>query len=204
MAEIIEMPKLSDTMTVGTLVKWLKKEGDKVAPGDMLCEVETDKATMEVENFAAGVMLKHYVAAGGQVPVGAPMCAIGKAGEAVPAAPTIAPKAAPAPAKPAAAAAPAKSVPTPVAKPATTPAPQPSFATGEETRRRKRCGACRHRRQRPRRTDCASRCFDGRKQARNANSSFISFHCRLADRPNWPGRNCSRLEHARDDCPPFT
>ena len=76
MAEIIEMPKLSDTMTVGTLVKWLKKEGDKVAPGDMLCEVETDKATMEVENFVAGVLLKHYVPAGGQVPVGAPMCAM--------------------------------------------------------------------------------------------------------------------------------
>jgi pyruvate dehydrogenase E2 component (dihydrolipoamide acetyltransferase) len=94
MAEIIEMPKLSDTMTVGTLVKWLKKEGDKVAPGDLLCEVETDKATMEVENFAAGVLLKHYVAAGAQVPIGAPMCAIGKAGEAAPAAPTIAPKAA--------------------------------------------------------------------------------------------------------------
>jgi len=124
MAEIIEMPKLSDTMTVGTLVKWLKKEGDKVASGDMLCEVETDKATMEVENFVAGVMLKHYVAAGGQVPVGAPMCAIGKAGEAVPAAPTIAPKAAPAPAKPATAApAPTKPVPAPAAKPAAAPAP---------------------------------------------------------------------------------
>jgi len=68
MANIIEMPKLSDTMTVGTLVKWLKKEGDKVNAGDLLCEVETDKATMEVENFVAGVILKHYVAAGGQIP----------------------------------------------------------------------------------------------------------------------------------------
>ncbi|MGA2053609.1 MAG: biotin/lipoyl-containing protein, partial [Opitutales bacterium] len=90
MAEIIEMPKLSDTMTVGTLVKWLKKEGDKVSSGDMLCEVETDKATMEVENFVPGVMLKHYVAAGGQVPVGAPMCAIGKPGESAPPAPASA------------------------------------------------------------------------------------------------------------------
>jgi len=47
MADIIEMPKLSDTMTVGTLVKWLKKEGDTVANGDMLAEVETDKAVAE-------------------------------------------------------------------------------------------------------------------------------------------------------------
>jgi pyruvate dehydrogenase E2 component (dihydrolipoamide acetyltransferase) len=114
MAEIIEMPKLSDTMTVGTLVKWLKKEGDKVSPGDMLCEVETDKATMEVENFVAGVILKHYVAAGGQIPVGAPMCAIGKPGEAPPAAPEVAAKAPP----------PAKSAPA--AAPATTPAQPPA------------------------------------------------------------------------------
>ncbi|HVU38286.1 MAG TPA: dihydrolipoamide acetyltransferase family protein [Opitutales bacterium] len=131
MAEIIEMPKLSDTMTVGTLVKWLKKEGDKVASGDKLCEVETDKATMEVEGFADGVMLKLYVAAGGQVPIGAPICAIGKPGEAAPPAPTIAPKAAPAPAKPAekskeqgAASKEPASKPAPAPKPAA-PAPQP-------------------------------------------------------------------------------
>jgi pyruvate dehydrogenase E2 component (dihydrolipoamide acetyltransferase) len=126
MAEIIEMPKLSDTMTVGTLVKWLKKEGDKVAAGDMLCEVETDKATMEVENFAAGVILKHYVAAGGQIPVGAPMCAIGKPGEAVPAAPTIAAKAPPA--KPAPAPTPAPAA-APVAKTAPAPVAQPKISS---------------------------------------------------------------------------
>ena len=134
MAEIIEMPKLSDTMTVGTLVKWLKKEGDKVAPGDELCEVETDKATMPVENFASGVLLKHYAAAGSQLPVGAPICAIGKAGEAAPDAPTAAPKAAPAPAKPAAPA-PAKPAPSaPVAKsapPPTAPVPSPQIANGK-------------------------------------------------------------------------
>ena len=127
MAEIIEMPKLSDTMSVGTLVKWLKKEGDKVASGDMLCEVETDKATMEVENFVDGVVLKHYVAAGGQVPVGAPMCAIGKAGEAVPSAPTIAPKAPPAPVKPALAAeskVPSAKPAAPASKPASPPPAQ--------------------------------------------------------------------------------
>lgn len=99
MAEIIEMPKMSDTMTVGTLVRWLKAEGDVVKAGDMLAEVETDKATMEVENFVAGTMLKHYMKAGSQVPVGAPMCAIGKAGEAAPevaAAPASKPAAEPA------------------------------------------------------------------------------------------------------------
>ncbi|MBC2594674.1 pyruvate dehydrogenase complex dihydrolipoamide acetyltransferase [Ruficoccus amylovorans] len=85
MAEIIEMPKLSDTMTVGTLVNWLKKEGDEVASGDMICEVETDKATMEVECFVDGVILKHYVPEGGEIPVGAPMCAVGQKGEEPPA-----------------------------------------------------------------------------------------------------------------------
>ncbi len=84
MAEIIEMPKLSDTMTVGTLVKWLVKEGDKIATGDMICEVETDKATMEVEVFTDGVLLKHYVAEGSQIPVGSPMCAVGQEGEDIP------------------------------------------------------------------------------------------------------------------------
>lgn len=84
MPVIIDMPKLSDTMTVGTLVNWLKKEGDAVAPGDMIAEVETDKATMELENFEAGILLKQYVAVGQQVAIGAPICAIGKAGEVVP------------------------------------------------------------------------------------------------------------------------
>ena len=54
MANIIEMPKLSDTMTVGTLVKWLKKEGDAVKAGDILAEIETDKATMEFESIDEG------------------------------------------------------------------------------------------------------------------------------------------------------
>jgi pyruvate dehydrogenase E2 component (dihydrolipoamide acetyltransferase) len=87
MADIIDMPKLSDTMTVGTLVRWLKKEGELVEAGEMLAEVETDKATMEVENFTKGVVLKHYVKQGEAVPIGAPMCAIGKKGETAPEAP---------------------------------------------------------------------------------------------------------------------
>jgi pyruvate dehydrogenase E2 component (dihydrolipoamide acetyltransferase) len=83
MAEIIEMPKLSDTMTVGTLVKWLKQEGDAVKTGDMLAEVETDKATMELECFFDGVLLKLFSQAGSQVPIGAPLCAVGQPGEQV-------------------------------------------------------------------------------------------------------------------------
>ena len=83
MPNIIEMPKLSDTMTVGTLVKWLKKEGDAVKSGDMLAEVETDKATMELESFFDGTLLKIFAPDGSQVELGAPLCAIGKAGEKV-------------------------------------------------------------------------------------------------------------------------
>lgn len=84
MAEIIEMPKLSDTMTTGTLVKWLKKEGDKVSSGEMIAEVETDKATMEVENFEDGVILKIYAQEGDSVPIGGPICAVGEEGEEAP------------------------------------------------------------------------------------------------------------------------
>jgi pyruvate dehydrogenase E2 component (dihydrolipoamide acetyltransferase) len=83
MPNIIEMPKLSDTMTVGTLVKWLKKEGDAVKSGDMLAEVETDKATMELESFFDGTLLKIFSSPGSQVAIGAPLCAIGKPGEKV-------------------------------------------------------------------------------------------------------------------------
>ena len=92
MANIIEMPKLSDTMTVGTLVKWLKKEGDAVKSGDMLAEVETDKATMELESFFDGTLLKIFAPGGSQVELGAPLCAIGKPGEKVDA-PAASPKA---------------------------------------------------------------------------------------------------------------
>ena len=84
MATLIDMPKLSDTMTVGTLVKWLKNEGDPVENGDMIAEVETDKATMEVECFDDGVLLKQYCQAGDEVPVGGPIAAIGEADEAAP------------------------------------------------------------------------------------------------------------------------
>ncbi len=85
MAIIIQMPKLSDTMTVGTLVRWLKQEGEALEPGDMLAEVETDKATMEVENFEKGILIKQYIPEGAQVAVGEAICALGAVGEAAPA-----------------------------------------------------------------------------------------------------------------------
>jgi pyruvate dehydrogenase E2 component (dihydrolipoamide acetyltransferase) len=85
MATIIEMPKLSDTMETGTVARWLKKEGDPVESGDMLAEIETDKATMELECFDDGILLKQYVSEGEQAPVGAPVCAIGEKGEEAPA-----------------------------------------------------------------------------------------------------------------------
>jgi pyruvate dehydrogenase E2 component (dihydrolipoamide acetyltransferase) len=66
----IEMPKLSDTMTEGTLVKWIKKIGDPVAVGDILAEVETDKATMEMEAFDEGVLSEIYVKDGEKVQIG--------------------------------------------------------------------------------------------------------------------------------------
>jgi pyruvate dehydrogenase E2 component (dihydrolipoamide acetyltransferase) len=134
MANIIEMPKLSDTMTVGTLVKWLKKEGDPVKTGDILAEVETDKATMELESFFDGTLLALFVKAGSQVPLGAALCAIGKAGEKVdapaakaPPEAAAAPKDAPAQPSPAPAA-PAAPAPSEAKAPAPSPAPAPAPA----------------------------------------------------------------------------
>ena len=83
MATIIEMPKLSDTMSVGTLVKWHKKTGDIVKNGDILAEVETDKATMDLENFDDGTLLDIFVEEGNEVPIGSPLAAVGEPGEEV-------------------------------------------------------------------------------------------------------------------------
>ena len=91
MATLIDMPKLSDTMTVGTLVKWLKNEGDPVASGDMIAEVETDKATMEVECFDDGVLIRQYCGVGDEVAVGGAIAAVGEAGEEAPVAETNTP-----------------------------------------------------------------------------------------------------------------
>ena len=70
MAIKIQMPKLADTMTEGTLVKWRKKVGDKIEAGDILADVETDKATMEMEAFDDGVLSKLLVEEGAKVPIG--------------------------------------------------------------------------------------------------------------------------------------
>ena len=73
----ITMPKLSDTMTEGTLVKWKKKVGDKVESGEVIAEVETDKATMEMESFDEGVLTEIYVQEGQKVEIGQRIARIG-------------------------------------------------------------------------------------------------------------------------------
>jgi pyruvate dehydrogenase E2 component (dihydrolipoamide acetyltransferase) len=81
MAQKIEMPKLSDTMEEGVIAKWNVKEGDKVSAGDVIADVETDKATMEVEVFDPGTVLKILVKEGEAVPLGGIMAIIGEEGE---------------------------------------------------------------------------------------------------------------------------
>ncbi len=81
MAEVIKMPRMSDTMTEGVIVSWLKKVGDQVKSGDVMAEVETDKATMELESYTDGVLLHIGVEEGQAVPVNAIIAVIGKEGE---------------------------------------------------------------------------------------------------------------------------
>ncbi|MGA2642762.1 MAG: dihydrolipoamide acetyltransferase family protein [Spirochaetia bacterium] len=81
MPEKILMMALSPTMETGTLARWRKKEGDTVASGDVLCEVETDKATMDYESSAEGTLLKILLPEGGQAKVGDPIAIVGKPGE---------------------------------------------------------------------------------------------------------------------------
>ncbi|MGB5652737.1 MAG: 2-oxo acid dehydrogenase subunit E2 [Robiginitalea sp.] len=81
MAEIITMPRLSDTMEEGTVAKWLKKVGDTVIEGDILAEIETDKATMEFESFHEGTLLHIGIAEGEGAPVDALLAIIGAKGE---------------------------------------------------------------------------------------------------------------------------
>jgi pyruvate dehydrogenase E2 component (dihydrolipoamide acetyltransferase) len=81
MAEIVRMPKLSDTMTEGVVSKWHKKVGEKVAAGDLLAEIETDKATMDFESFQDGVLLHIGVEEGKGAPVNSILAILGKEGE---------------------------------------------------------------------------------------------------------------------------
>ncbi len=134
MATIIPMPKLSDTMKEGVLRKWHKKEGDKISAGDLLAEIETDKATMDFESFDTGVLLKRLVADGSTVAINAPIAIFGQAGEDIAAALAEAQSGAPkaAAAAPAPAPAAAAPAPKPVAAPAPAPRPAP-VANGAPT-----------------------------------------------------------------------
>ena len=81
MAIKITMPRLSDTMTEGTVATWLKKVGDEVKEGDILAEIETDKATMEFEAFDAGTLLHIGIQEGESAPIDSLLAIIGKEGE---------------------------------------------------------------------------------------------------------------------------
>ena len=83
MAKTVTMPKLGFDMAEGTLVRWVKVEGDKVIKGDVLAEIETDKATVEVESDFSGVMAKELVREGDIVPVGTAIAIIAEPGEKV-------------------------------------------------------------------------------------------------------------------------
>src|SRR5690606_34771906 len=77
---VVTMPRLSDTMTEGTVATWLKKVGDKVSEGDILAEIETDKATMEFESFYSGTLLHIGIQEGGSAPVDSVLAIVGPAG----------------------------------------------------------------------------------------------------------------------------
>ena len=133
MAQAVIFPKLGQTMEEGAIVKWLKKEGDPVAKGDILFEIETDKANLEVESFFEGVLLKIYIREGITVPVNTVVGYVGTKGEKAPDQPPKAEAAAVAPASAPAAAAPAApahaaTTPVPAAPVATAAAPAPAPA----------------------------------------------------------------------------
>ncbi|HEV2404450.1 MAG TPA: biotin/lipoyl-containing protein, partial [Ktedonobacterales bacterium] len=116
----VVMPKMGDTMEEGKIVNWLKQEGETVAKGDALAEIETEKVTIPVEAFAAGVLRKILVPAGESVPVGAPIAYTGAADEPLPTTAAGAPSStakAPTPSSQANAA-PEQIAPRPVAQPA--------------------------------------------------------------------------------------
>ena len=85
MAEELVMPRLSDTMERGTIARWVKQEGESFVNGDVLAEIETDKALMELAAYDDGVLLKILVPDGGEAELGAPIAITGEAGETVPA-----------------------------------------------------------------------------------------------------------------------
>src|SRR3990172_1565222 len=121
----VVMPKLSEAMESGKIIKWLKREGERVAGGDILAEVETDKADVEMEAFGAGVLRKVLVQAGEKAPVGTLIAVIAEPGEDIAGVLAAAPAAAPAPAPGPGTPTPAPTEARPVA-PAAAPSPAPT------------------------------------------------------------------------------
>lgn len=126
MATIVELPRLSDTMEEGVIAKWHVAVGDKVKRGQVIAEIETDKATMEFESFDAGHVLRLVAEEGQTLPLGAPIAVLGKKDEDVDAA--LAKASASANQAPPAAAAEAADSPAPAPAPAATAAPAPTEA----------------------------------------------------------------------------
>ncbi|MCL6648066.1 MAG: 2-oxo acid dehydrogenase subunit E2 [Chloroflexi bacterium] len=131
MAKEIVMPRLSDTMEEGRILKWYKRPGEEVKKGEVLAEIETDKATMELESYDTGILTRIVVAEGGQAPIGQPIAYLGspdevKPGEAPGAAPVAAPAAPAAPSAPSATAAPAAAASGPAAPSAPSAAAVPA------------------------------------------------------------------------------
>lgn len=123
MAEVINMPKLGFDMREGQLINWLKQPGDAVERGDVIAEIESDKATVEVEAYASGTILELLVEAGDWVPIGAPIAVVGQPGESYDLA-SMGVEGAEAPAEEAAA------EPAPQAQPEKTPEPVGAAASG--------------------------------------------------------------------------
>jgi pyruvate dehydrogenase E2 component (dihydrolipoamide acetyltransferase) len=140
MAQLLTMPKLSDTMSEGRLLRWIKKEGERVSPGDVIAEVETDKANMDFEAFDEGVLLKILVGEGQAAKVGAPVAVVGDAGEDISAAlqgaqaPATTPPPLPAPSGPPTPAMEAAHPPATAMPPASSPAAQHAPATTSTNR----------------------------------------------------------------------
>ncbi len=121
----VVMPKLSEAMETGKVIKWLKKEGDRIQGGDILAEIETDKADVEMEAFGGGVLRKVLVQAGGQVPVGSLIAVIAEPDEDISAVTAQAPS-------PAAAPAVTAPQPAPAATMSDRPAPVPPQPRSED------------------------------------------------------------------------
>ncbi len=139
MAEIVRMPKMSDTMTEGVVAKWHKNIGDMVKSGDLVAEIETDKATMEFESYQEGVLLYKGVDEGKSAPVNGILAIFGKAGEDYKAlleaeSSKPAPAATPAPAAPVVTSTPAPAPVAPAPKPAAAPTPVPVVAASDDSR----------------------------------------------------------------------